>query len=154
MEIILIRHSTAEDKRDDLEDYNRQLTEKGIKKFKKLMPDLKEKLGKFDERNTALWSSPATRALETAHIVTNAFQLDISSIHDFIYEGNFEKFSAGIKNVNQDTTLFVVGHQPSLGIWAKEMTGKDMKIKKGSVHCFKVSNQDPIQAELQWMVNP
>lgn len=40
MEIILIRHSIAEDRREDLEDIDRRLTQKGIKRFRELMPVL------------------------------------------------------------------------------------------------------------------
>lgn len=154
MEIILIRHSTAEEKREDLEDSRRRLTDDGKDQFQKIMPELEEKLAPMNERNTILWSSPATRALETAHIVTKAVDIDIGSVQDFIYTGDFKSFSAGIKNVSELATLFVVGHQPSLGEWAKQMTGKDMKIEKGAILSFNVLNQSPVEAELQWKITP
>lgn len=66
MEIILIRHSIAEEKRVDLEDVNRHLTEKGVKRFRGLMPVLQKKLEPLEERDILLWSSPAKRATETA----------------------------------------------------------------------------------------
>lgn len=154
MEIILIRHSTAEEKREDLEDSRRRLTDDGKDQFQKIMPELEEKLAPMDERNTILWSSSATRALETAHIVTKAIDIDIGSVQDFIYTGDFKRFSAGIKNVSEMATLFVVGHQPSLGEWAKQMTGKDMKIEKGAILSFNVLNQSPVEAELQWKITP
>lgn len=154
MEIILIRHSIAEEKRKDLEDSRRQLTDDGKDQFQKLMPELEEKLAPLEERNTVLWSSPATRALETAHIVTKAISIDIGSVQDFIYTGDFKSFSAGVKNISETATLFVVGHQPSLGEWAKQMTGKELRIEKGAILSFKVLNQSPVEAELQWKITP
>lgn len=154
MEIILIRHAKAEEKREDLEDIKRNLTEKGKKKFQKLMPKLKEKLEPIEDRNIILWSSPATRALETAHIIAHDLQIKISSIHDFIYEGDFQKMSREIQDVDAETTLLIVGHEPSLSEWTKELAGEDVKIKKGAMLNFNVTNQSPLEAELQWTIAP
>ncbi len=96
MEIILIRHGIAEEKRADLEDIKRHLTKKGKKKFQKLMSELKEKLELDEEKTLQLWSSPANRALETADIVAEALQIKIDAIHNFIYEENFEKLKAKV----------------------------------------------------------
>lgn len=152
MEIILIRHAKAEKKREDLEDIKRHLTQKGKEQFQKLVPKLKEKLDPIDKQTIIIWSSPATRALETAHFVADELQMHISSIHDFIYEGDFEKLSSEVQKTDDNTTILVVGHQPSLSEWVQYMAGEDVKIGKGDMLNFKVTNQSPLEAELQWEI--
>lgn len=152
MEIILIRHGKAEEKREDLEDIKRHLTQKGEEEFKKLTPELKEKLDLLDNRTIIIWSSPAMRALETAQFVADELQTDISSIYDFIYEGDFEKMSSEVQKLDDNTTILIVGHQPSLSEWTKHMAGEDVKIRKGDMLNFKVTNQSPLEAELQWKI--
>jgi phosphohistidine phosphatase SixA len=152
MEIILIRHGKAEEKREDLDDIKRHLTQKGEEEFQKLTPDLKEKLDPLDKRTIIIWSSPAMRALETAQFVADELQTDISSIHDFIYEGDFEKMSSEVQKMDDHTTILIVGHQPSLSEWTKHITAEDVKIRKGDMLNFKVTNQLPLEAELQWKI--
>lgn len=154
MEIILIRHSTAEDKREDVEDIKRHLTKKGKKKFRKMMPEFREKLEELGEREFILWSSPANRALETAEIAAEELNMEISSVHDFIYEGSFEKLREEMQTVAEGAAVMVVGHEPTLSEWTKQMTGEELKIKKGQILCFSVLNQESLKAELQWMVLP
>ncbi len=152
MEIILIRHGEPEENREDLEDLQRHLTEQGKEKMQKLMPELKERLEPFDERTIVLWSSPAERAIETAQIVADELQTQINSIHDFIYEGDFEPMSHEVQKVNDHATLLMVGHQPNLSEWTKYMTGEDVEIGKGDMLNFKVTKQSPLEAELQWEI--
>lgn len=154
MEILLIRHSTAEDKRADLEDIKRHLTEKGVKKFQKLMPELKEKLEPLDQDKILLWSSPAARALETAEIVAKELNIEINAVHDFIYSGEFEKLSAEVQNIKDEMKILVVGHEPTLSEWTKQMTDEDVKIKKGAILNLKVVSRSPLEAELQWVIAP
>ena len=153
MKLMLIRHAHAEEKREDLEDIKRHLTEKGIESFKSLMPELKEKLEPLAERNLLLWSSPANRAMETAEIVADALQIPINSIEGFIYEGDFKTLSNRIQVEDDETTLMVVGHEPSLSEWAEEMTGEPTKIRKGDMLHFEVTQKFPLKAELQWTVS-
>jgi phosphohistidine phosphatase SixA len=152
MEIILIRHGEPEENREGLEDLQRHLTEKGKEEMQKLMPELKERLEPVDERTIVLWSSPAERAIETAQIVADELQTPINSIHDFIYEGDFEPMSHEVQKVNDHATLLMVGHQPNLSEWTKYMTGEDVEIGKGDMLNFKVTKQLPLEAELQWKI--
>ena len=153
MEIILIRHPQAEKRRLDLEDDRRNLTKKGQTKLQQLIPALEEKLSPLAERNFLLWSSPALRALEAAHTVARNFKINLTSIHDFIYEGEFEDFYLAIQNVNDEATLFVVGHEPYLSEWVNDMTGLDEKIRKCDIFDLEVTNREPLKAELKWKIS-
>lgn len=153
MEIILVRHAKTEEKREDLDDIRRYLTEKGKREFQKRMPELREKLEPIEGRQIMIWSSPAMRAFETAHIVAGGLQLTIDAIQHFIYAGDFEKMSQEVQVIDDETTLFIVGHEPSLSKWTKKMTGEELKIKKGDILSFKVTNRIPLEAELQWVIS-
>ena len=54
------------------------------------MPIFKRKLQTNDNQEMIIWSSPAKRALETAEIVADTFQIDLQVVYDFIYGGNYE----------------------------------------------------------------
>lgn len=152
MKVVLVRHAIAEEKREDLDDLKRKLTEEGKEKFQKLIPDLIEKLDSPDEREVVLWSSPATRALETAHILAEGLQISIHETYDFIYEGDFDSLSHELQSVDEGTTVIVVGHEPTLSEWTEQMSDEDVKIKKGEMLCFRVTDLSPLKADLQWVV--
>lgn len=152
MEIILIRHGKAEEMGEDLDDLQRHLTDVGKEEIQKLAPRLKEKLEPLDKRTIIFWSSPAKRALQTAQLVADELHTPINFIHDFIYEGDFEKLSDEVQKLDEDTTVLLVGHQPNLSEWVEQMTGEKMKIEKGSMLNLKVTNRSPLEAKLQWEI--
>lgn len=158
MEVILVRHGIAEDKdlRDD--DLKRQLTDKGKEEVEQLMPKLMRKLEDKDKDSILIWSSPANRALETAHIISSEFEIEQSTVHDFIYDGDFHSFSKELSkelsNNTKETTIFVVGHQPSLGQWYTQLTGDIVKIKKGMFLSVDVQSVTPIVANPKWTLRP
>lgn len=155
MEIILIRHGKAEERRAGLVDIDRHLTAKGIEKFQKLMPEFLEKLEPIEDGTILLWSSPASRALETADIVAEALQGEIDTLYDFIYyDGDFQKLIAEVQGLADNVKVFVVGHEPILSDWAEDMTGEDFRIKKGEILSFQVIDRASLSANLQWRIIP
>lgn len=154
MEIILIRHAKAESRKLGLEDIERHLTEKGRKKYRALVPQLGEKLAPIDERHIIMWSSPANRARETAEIVTNELQIEVDAIKDFIYTGEFAQLSAELQHLDDDVTLLLVGHEPHLSNWSRQLSGEEFTLKKGAMISFKVASRTPLKADLQWQIQP
>ena len=158
MEVILVRHGIAEDKDLRNDDLKRQLTDEGVEEVRQLMPQLSEKIQPIEDRNVLIWSSPANRAMETAHVIAHEFFIENSTIHDFIYEGAFDSFSKELSKElakdSKDTTLFVVGHQPSLGQWYTQLTGDVLKIKKGMFLSVDVQSVTPIAANPKWTLRP
>ena len=152
MEIILIRHAETEKPREGVADLERHLTEEGKEHIQQLVPALKEKLGPLDQRTISLWASPATRALETAQIVGDELSTNISTVHDFIYEGDFGEMSHAVQEMEEGATILMVGHQPNLSDWIKDMTGKDVKVGNGAMLNFKVMKHSPLEAEFQWEI--
>ncbi len=153
MEIVLIRHAKAKRRRATRGIDRRYLTKKGERKFQNVLPKLKEYLQPIEERPLLVWSSPELRALETAHIVTSSFQKQRLSIHDFLYEGDFEAFSQEVEKVQDDTVIVLVGHQPFLNEWVYELTGREETVKKGQIINLIVLNKSPLEATLQWKIS-
>lgn len=152
MELILIRHAKAEDRAKGLVDIDRHLTDKGKKKFNKLMPELKERLMPLEDRTVVTWSSPANRAVETAEITVSELGLEEPSIHEFIYTGEFEKFLKELETVQDDATLLVFGHEPTLSEWVEQFTGESVRMRKGSMVSMEVTEKSPLTAEFMWQI--
>ena len=154
MEIIFIRHGKAEKRHRDLIDLERHLTDKGKKKFQKLMPSFKKKLKSNENHKMLLWSSPANRALETAKIVANAFHIEIDRVYDFIYGGNFEELQVALEEIPNQTTLIIVGHEPILSEWVERITGEQLQLKKGEIINIQKTNQSPLEGNMEWSIKP
>lgn len=152
MELIFIRHAKAEERREGLVDIDRHLTDKGKEKYAKLLPELEEKLGPLKERNFVSWSSPANRAQETAALATDKLKLEKPRIHEIIYTGEIEKFLEALKTVQDDATLLVFGHKPTLSEWVYEFTGESRRMRKGSMVSMKVTQRDPLKATFNWQI--
>lgn len=152
MEIIFIRHPKAEKRRFNLEDDRRYLTKKGQTKLQQVIPELEDKLSPVHERKFLIWSSPALRALEVAHFIAMNFKINILSIHDFIYEGEFQDLTYALQSVDEDVTLIVVGHQPYLSEWVYDMTGMEEKFKKGNILDLEIRDKETLAAEIKWKI--
>lgn len=154
MEIIFIRHGKAEKRHVDLIDLDRHLTDKGKKRFQKLMPIFKRKLQTNDNQEMIIWSSPANRALETAEIVADTFQIDLQVVYDFIYGGNYEELQTLVKEITDPTTIIIVGHEPILSDWIEQITGEQSRLKKGEIMTIQVTNLLPLGGNIEWSIKP
>ena len=151
MELIFIRHAKAEERREGLVDIDRHLTDKGKEKYAKLLPELEEKLGPLKERN---FVSGQVRLTEHKKLPLAADKLKLEEprIHEFIYTGEIEKFLEALKTVQDDATLLVFGHEPTLSEWVYEFTGESRRMRKGSMVSMEVTQRDPLKATFNWQI--
>lgn len=154
MEIILIRHAIAEDRREGLRDTDRALTERGREKFRRVVDKFKEKLSPLEDHQLFIWTSPAVRAVETYQIAEEAMYLGEAEIHDFIYSGAYEMLTQQVKQLPEDATVLMFGHEPHLSDWTYQLTGEDVHFKKGSIVSMQVSDLSPLKAKLLWHLRP
>ena len=111
--LIFVRHAKTEKKSVEQKDEDRKLLKEGIKDAKLISKILFKK----DIPVDIMISSPAKRALETAHILAERFEYPIKKImiENFLYE-DFEpaKFLAFIKTMDdQYNTIMIFGHNPT-----------------------------------------
>ena len=111
--VVIVRHAKSDPFGYD-DDFNRDLTDRGISDAEKISLRLKE-LGVFPEMVIA---SPATRTMHTASIYSQNLGIPADSIHQeqVLYEGltthHFIELLHELPNEVQ--TVFVFGHNPTV----------------------------------------
>lgn len=128
IKLILVRHAKAQERGSTEDDSKRNLVEKGYKQAEKAARQLKsitEHCG-----NTYIWSSPYARAWQTALVLEEELRIKYVQQMDFIANGTAQDLIANIKAAGSTDCLIIVGHEPYLGEWVKEITGESVEFKK------------------------
>lgn len=111
--LIFIRHGRAEDPAPQISDFERSLTLKGKIISRKMALRLKEK----DDPPGIIVTSPAFRALETALIFADEFNIKLENIiiyRNLYYKMNFLLFPEILSIINEDIqSIAFFGHNPS-----------------------------------------
>ena len=120
MDCILFRHGIAADPKDWRgDDALRPLTPDGKKKTRNAAAGLAH----LEVAPTQLWSSPLTRAVQTAELIrqTLAMREDIRLIEELRSDAPPELLLALLREAPPDACLICVGHEPHLGSLARLM---------------------------------
>lgn len=137
MDLILWRHAEAE---DGVPDASRKLTQKGIKQAQKMAQWLKPRL----PENTRIAVSPAKRTLQTASALTDRFE----TVSEVGVGATPRALLSAINWPNEDGTVLIVGHQPTLGqVASLLLSGNDngISVKKGSIWWFSYKQKDALE---------
>lgn len=129
MRLIFIRHGQAEDAAPDQSDFHRPLTAAGRERLERAYSSLARYLN--TKSQCAVWTSPKIRALQTAEVLCRYMPAVSPEIQPFLEEGDFNAFCDALKTHHHGETLVVIGHEPYLSDWVREMTGLDVHFKKG-----------------------
>lgn len=152
IQVILLRHGIAKDEGENGDDYSRRLTERGIEKLKRRLPHLRAVIDNIGA--TYIWSSPLLRASETAMILGDAMGVNDVTYLKYIGDGVYDEFYEMLKEVSDNTTIFVVGHEPYLSQWAWALGKSHLTFKKGGAASFKMEHGNPDRVSLQWSLDP
>lgn len=133
MKIYLIRHGDAEAGSHVKRDFDRELTPHGIEKMKKTVHGWKNYIKHFD----LLVSSPFKRALQTAQIVADIYDLnDRLIVDDRIACGCRTEDIINIANsVNYEKVAFI-GHEPDMSSHISSLISAcevNVEFKKGMI---------------------
>jgi len=155
MELILIRHGQAEDRLDSQPDEERNLTKDG----RKILTASMTGYGCFLKTRNApfIWSSPLNRALQTAEMIASAIGVVSVSQYACIGSGDFEAFVKVLSEMDFDRTddsLIIVGHEPWLSHWSRQLCGIILPFKKGAAAGFRFDPRAPRESELLWFAQP
>ncbi|HAF00796.1 MAG TPA: phosphohistidine phosphatase SixA [Methylophilaceae bacterium] len=132
--LILWRHAEAVLIMPKQNDWERELTAKGVKQSQKMARWLKKHLPK----DTLVLTSPALRAIQTSDAYT-----DLASIRDIL------KPEADIKDIltyvaeSKAESVMLVGHQPWMGqvaTYLLGLKGEPLSIKKGAIWWLRLSH--------------
>ncbi len=127
MEIYIVRHGDAlEGEPDEL----RELSEKGKKQAKKVGKILKN----LDAEISEIFSSPLTRAIQTAEIIAKEinFNGEIKITELLNPSSNPDEILNELMVMKKDKIL-LVGHQPFLGNFIINFGNFEVEMKKGSL---------------------
>lgn len=133
MFLCLMRHGKAEILKHGSNDSQRHLTENGRQRVT-VMASLAKRW--WPAGNTIIWSSPLVRARETAIIMGRAIQAVYMDMHSSIAAGDLRSFYQDVLIKEKNDVVLVVGHEPFLGHWSKEITGTPIDFKTGSIAIF------------------
>ncbi len=155
MRIYFIRHGEAEDKQRGANDKDRALTSFGAATILNTSKDLKGQIGSID----LIISSPLLRAIQTADILGNLFNCRDKTVcsESLLIEAPPSVLLDEIKKHKDKKNIFLVGHQPNLGVFVSFLTGtkeEDMSIKKGSCGLVVLDKFKAGAGSLKWIKEP
>lgn len=133
MNLYLVRHGAAEDKKQGQRDFDRELTEEGKKKMSAAAKGWKNIIPDFD----TLVSSPLVRALETAEIVRKVYGLKDEIIKDDrLMPGSRTEDVISLINEMPGDDIAIFGHEPDFSTHVSRLisnSGAEIDFKKGAI---------------------
>ena len=158
MECILLRHGIAEDREawrgPEIE---RPLTKEGVQKTRKALAGLKN----LQIQPTHLLSSPYTRAWQTAELVTETFNPDLSIqvCEELVFHRSPAELFPILAKLPKNSCVICVGHEPHLGETAGVMifgkTADTLSLKKaGACGVEFIGKPQAGEGMLKWWLTP
>ena len=129
MDLFLIRHAIAEERRAGLPDEERQLTDNGRERFKQMVQGLDRRDIRFDR----VYTSPWTRAVQTAELLAPVTEGKLIATEGLAQSPDPDFFA----NL-EGQTIACVGHEPWLSdtlalLTTGEPPGTWVRFKKGAI---------------------
>lgn len=121
--LVFIRHAKSSWDNPDFSDFERPLNERGLLNA----PFMAEKLTQLITRVDLIISSPATRAITTAKIFADKFNIKHEQIiqDKGIYDNGFKHIVKVIDKLNNSLDcVFIVGHNPDISTLATYFSGE------------------------------
>jgi phosphohistidine phosphatase len=148
--IILLRHGIAEDHGADKPEEQRELTDEGHRKMKKIGRGLAELFPKAE----TIVTSPLRRAVQTAEWVVHAYDsIPLETSPALAPDSDEVRFRELLGGVSTQRAIFV-GHEPLLSTFMLTLTGMtgQIELKKGG--CYGVRIDANGAGHLEWMLPP
>lgn len=121
MIVFLVRHAHAIEERRDLPDHARPLSTAGRDHAR----ELGRRLRWHDCTPTAVWTSPLTRAVMTVELVAATLEWTgpIDAVPALAPEGRVGDVVAALAGLDPESTVVLVGHEPSISALGVRLTG-------------------------------
>lgn len=160
MELVFVRHAIAEERAEwngiGLPDETRPLTIRGSLRMEQAAAGLLTVVERCDE----IWSSPLTRAMQTAEIIGQQYGCScIRTIECLSPGAAAEEVVERLVIAGSATSLVLVGHEPDLGLLLGFLvTGRSQSImtfKKGGAAMIEYYGRpEPGSAVVRWVLPP
>lgn len=123
--LILVRHAKTEPLTDAVSDFERKLKKRGLSDAALVAGDLKAR----DYVPEVIIASPAKRAIQTAEVYAQTFDIPQKDIHQamFVYDGDTtaRMLDAIAGLAGNAETVMVVGHNPDMATLSMLLTRED-----------------------------
>ena len=154
MQLFLLRHGIAEDRRAGGTDFDRALTAEGRAQLARVARGLR----RLKVAPAAILSSPLVRARQTAEIVAPVLGRDVEIVDQLAAGVRFEEMLHVIEDRDDAGSLMLVGHEPDLSTAAALLVGapEDALVLK-KVGLIRVDLHGPPAAgsgQLRWLLTP
>lgn len=151
MRIVFFRHGVAEPGHERLPDAERALTPQGVDRTMQAARGL----AKFIPRPDVILTSPKTRAMQTAAILGDAFEL-VPVKADAIAGESVDAIVRLLRSRREDDVM-IVGHEPTLSGTIEKLCGGVVELKKAGAALVEVPSrreEPPTRATLHWLLPP
>lgn len=157
MELLVMRHGSAEDSRDD---FGRRLTTRGIEEVHLAAKSISQH--EFDP--DIIFASPFIRAQQTAEIVAIHLATDVVECDRIVPSGDCEKvcdlldqlrYSKDVSSkdgLSKDSVpkVLIVSHQPFVSLFIQYLTGEQIFMNTASLSMIRVESFHPGCGTLLW----
>ena len=148
-----------------MKDIKRELTVSGKKEVVEIAKSLKKLGVKFN----VIFSSPLTRAFQTAKIIAEEYKLteQIEQSEELKPNGSKDSLSNKLSKLSIDSVILIVGHEPYLSSMINDIISKNdtdrnynknnnnIILKKAGVARIKITSTVPkLKGELRWLLTP
>lgn len=152
--LVLVRHAKTQERTPELIDKERQLTCAGRRSIEARFPVALQLLSDIDTGEVRVWSSPATRALQTAEVVARVLDIGGIEVKDSLYLADVDAFMAEL--AAETGTVVAVGHNPFMEELYDRLSGTTQDLGCGAIASFALEFSDENASEagawLEWFV--
>jgi len=130
--LVIVRHGDSEPQIEGKDDKDRKLVKKGVKQMKRVANFIDEYGIKIDK----VLSSPYLRAYQSAEEIIDKLGTDsikIETYEDLAPDKDPSQFIEKLKDLQDNITVLIVGHDPYLSNMIKALTGANIELKKGGI---------------------
>ena len=163
MDLFILRHGYAGNRLSDpMKDIKRELTISGKKEVVEIAKSLKKLGVKFN----VIFSSPFTRAFQTAQIIAEEYKLteQIEQSEELKPDGSKGSLYNKLSKLSIDSVILIVGHEPYLSGMINDIISNDnynknhnnnIILKKAGLSRIKITSTVPkFKGELRWLLTP
>lgn len=152
MKLYFFRHGHAEDADGpEFDDFTRRLTDKGIERTEAASRALR----KLGVKPTRLFSSPRTRARQTADILAKAWDITVDVREEVGFGFAVEHIGPLLAETETNAEVMFVGHEPDLSATVSRLVnGGEIVMKKGGMARVDLFSRAPLRGALIWVIPP
>ena len=145
--LVLVRHGKAQERSGELTDIERQLTQAGRYALEARYPISLQLLSDEELGEVQIWSSPATRAMQTAEVIARALGIGGIEIKESLYAESIDEFM--VELADESATVIAVGHNPFMEELYARYSGTPQSMGTAAMASFIIKESS---ARLEWFV--